>query len=117
MNTCKNVVTEKSSAGTLSNNQTLPKQLLQHLCKSIILKERIRRVKLETVHLTSVVLVWKCEYIALIDNFSLNFFFFFSRIKHFDMNAIFCSIFSHRTILYPFLCTLQFGRHRQQCAS
>ena len=44
----------------------------------IILKERIRRVKLETVHLTSMFLVWKCEYIALIDNFGLNFFLLFS---------------------------------------
>ena len=43
-----------------------------------ILKERIRRVKLETVHLTSVFLVWKCDYIALIDNFGLNFFLLFS---------------------------------------
>ena len=43
----------------------------------IILKEQIRRVKLETVHLTSAFLVWKCEYIALIDNFGLNFFLLF----------------------------------------
>ena len=45
---------------------------------SMILKERIRRVKSETVHLTSVFLVWKCEYIAFIDNFGLNFFLLFS---------------------------------------
>ena len=48
---------------------------------SIILKKRIRRVNLETVHLTSVFSIWKCEDIALIDNFGLNFFWLFSGIR------------------------------------
>ena len=44
---------------------------IQKKAKSIILKGRIRRVNLETVHLTSVFSTWKCEYIALIDNTSV----------------------------------------------
>ena len=49
-----------------------------NIMAAVPIMERIRRVKLETVHLTSVFLVWKCEYIALIDNFGLNFFLLFS---------------------------------------